>query len=111
MATASTALTANTDTAVARNDAASTGLIFGIRRHVLQSSRQSPIHAVTPASAGSGMCDTAPEPNDGIAPGTTACTRFATLVVPPQRTTARLRAGMPTLSGAPNTPAQRLAIP
>ena len=52
MATASTALTANTDTAVARNAAASTRLIFGSRRHVLQSSRQSPIHAVTPASAG-----------------------------------------------------------
>ena len=72
MATAITALTANTEIAVARNAAASARFIFGSRRHVPQSSRQSPIHAVTPASAGRGMCDTAPEPNHRIAPSTAA---------------------------------------
>ena len=41
----------------------------------------------------------------------TACRKLESRVVPPQRTLARLRAGMPTLIGAPKTPAQRLAIP
>src|SRR5262249_25844108 len=67
MATASTAFTASTETAVARNAAASTRLIFFRRCHALQSSRHRPIQAVTPASAGIGMCDTAPELTQRIA--------------------------------------------
>ena len=35
----------------------------------------------------------------------------AAVFVPPQRTFARLRAGIPTLIGTPNMPAQRLAMP
>ena len=111
MATAKTAFTVNTAMAVARKAAASTRLIFGSLRHALQSRRHSPIHAVTPASAGSGMCDTAPEPTHRIAARNAACSRLESRVDPPQRTTAKLRAGMPTLSGAPNIPAQRFAIP
>ena len=85
--------------------------IFGSRRQALQSSRHSPIHAVTPASAGSGMCATNPAPSHRNTIKKTAWSRFASRVVPPQRTTARLRAGIPTLKGAANRAAQRLARP
>ena len=63
MVTAKTAFTDMTATAVTRKAAASMRLIFGSRRQALQSSRQRPIHAVTPASAGIGMCSTKPEPS------------------------------------------------
>src|SRR6185369_16353190 len=67
IATARTALTANTAPAVARNAAASTRLIFANLRHALQSSRHKPIQAVTPARAGIGMWETVAAPNHRIA--------------------------------------------
>src|ERR1019366_3530385 len=53
------------------------------------------IHAVTPASAGIGMRSTTPEPSHKIPTRNSACIRFETRVVPPHRTTARLRAEQP----------------
>src|SRR5579871_291505 len=101
----------STEAAVARKAAASTRLILGSLRQALQSSRHNPIQAVTPASAGIGMRATKPEPIHKITTRNAACSRFATGELPPQRTTARLRAGIPTLMGAPNIPAQRFAAP
>ncbi len=62
---------------------------------MLTSSRQNPIHAVTPASAAIGMCARIPAPMLTIMKRNKPCIRFETRVVPPQRTFATLRAGIP----------------
>src|SRR5215467_3449794 len=101
IATAATALVTSTANAVARNAAASRRRILGRRRQVLQSSRQIPIQAVTPARAGIGIRARKPAPISKNAIKNTACKMLETLVVAPQRTLAKLRAGIPTLIGAP----------
>src|ERR1700733_9728217 len=99
-------LTARTPSIVTKNEAESIRRIRGRRYQVLQSSRLNPIQAVTPANAAKGTLATIPAPNQRNMQRNAACKRFDRRVVAPQRIAATLRAGMPTLSGAPNRPAQ-----
>ena len=86
---------------VTKNEAESIRRMRGSRCQVLQSSRLNPIQAVTPASAAKGTWATIPAPNQRNMQRNAACSRFERRVVAPQRIAATLRAGMPTLNGAP----------
>ena len=105
------ALTTRTLATVRRKATASVRRMRGRRDQVDQSRRQKPIQAVTPARAEMGMWATRADPAVRNSIMKAAWERFERRVVPPQRTLASDRAGMPTLNGAPNRPEMRLAMP
>ncbi len=108
MATASTAFTARDRGSSGQERSSIERLIFGKRRQALQSSRHRPIHAVTPAMAGNRNVEIrSPPHSQDRHQDQRRAVNWRFCVVPPQRTTARLRAGFPHSGGAPNMPANR----